>query len=366
MDRRVLIITNTIDCGGAETFVMKVFRCLRPEGYIFDFLINDRESCFYKEEINQLGGSIFYGFSKSRNLLKSFLTVYKTVKAGRYKTVFCVSTHPLGFLDLLAAKLGGATKRLIRSTTSKAGGNIPALFIDLSRLLVRHLATAMLAPSTEAGAWLFGKKAVQKGRVHIITNGVDIDVYRYNERIRNQTRAQLGIGEEVKVIGHIGRFSLPKNHKFLIDVFADIHAKDPQTILLLVGSGELESDVRQQIQIRNIGDAVRFLGIRNDVNRLLMAMDLMIFPSLYEGLPNAVIEAQAAGLPCLISNTISSEVKVTDLVTFMSLEKSADSWAEAALDCVTIEHRDTSAQIEKSGYSVQQTACFLKELFSYK
>lgn len=362
MDRRVLIITNTIDCGGAEAFVMKVFRCLKPKGYTFDFLINNRKSNFYEEEISQLGGSIFYGCSKSRSPLKSFQTVYQTVKAGQYKTIFCISTHPLGFLDLLAAKLAGAKKRLIRSTTSKTGGAMPELFIEFSRLLVRHLATSMLAPSTEAAIWLFGEKPVQKGRVHIITNGVDINDYHYDEKTRRQTRAQLGVAKQDKVIGHIGRFSSPKNHKFLIDVFADIHTKDPDTILLLVGGGELEPDIRQQIQKRNISEAVKFLGVRNDVYRLLMAMDVMIFPSFYEGLPNVVIEAQAVGLPCLISDTISSEVKITELVSFLSLDKGIAAWTEAALSCMTIEHRDTSTQIEESGYTIQRTACFLEKL----
>lgn len=362
MPKRVLIIINTIDAGGAETFVMKVFRCILPHGYIFDFLINKRDSNFYLGEITKLGGKVFYGYSKSNNPAKSFNFIKKTVKENQYKCVFCVAVHPIGFLDIFAAKLGGATTILTRSTNSNSGGKASALLAKISRPFMRRMSTWMLAPSKEAGEWLFGEKAVDNGNVKIIANGIDTNLYIYNEELRWQIRKEIGISDDTLVVGHVGRFNRQKNHRKLIQIFAEIKKREQNSCLILVGDGELLENVKSQVKELQIEDSVIFAGIRNDVPSLLMAFDVFCFPSLYEGMPNAVIEAQATGLPCFVTDTISRDVKITSYVKFLSLDDEADIWADSVIHYKNSDREKSISAVKNAGYSIENTANRLMEM----
>lgn len=362
MTQRILILINTIDAGGAETFVMKVFRCLDKHKYIFDFLINKKDSDFYLQEINDLGGKVFYGWAKSKNPIKSFQYIKRVVKENKYSCVFCVAVHPIGWIDLLAARIGGAKKILTRSTNSNAGGIVSRILAKLSRPLIRLLSTHLLAPSKEAGEWLFGRKSVEQNKVTIIANGIDTKDYIYDVQIRQRVRHELKIGENTLVIGHVGRFNRQKNHEKLINIFAEINRRNKDSQLVLVGVGELMSDIQKKVDELGLTGAVSFLGIRNDVPKLLMAFDVFCFPSLYEGMPNAVIEAQAAGVRCVISDTISKDVKITDHLYFVSLNEDDTVWAEKALENEEVERKNSITDIEKAGYSISVTAQTLIEM----
>ncbi len=178
--KKALVIINTMDAGGAETFVMKVYRNINREKLVLDFLINKPGQCYYEKEINSFGGRVFRSISKSKHPIKSFCLTKKLVRCENYKAVFCVAVHPMAFLDLFAAKLGGATIRLVRSTNSNAGGWISSLLAALGRPLICRVATSMLAPSTEAAVWLFGRKKVDAGEVQIITNGIEVSDYIFS------------------------------------------------------------------------------------------------------------------------------------------------------------------------------------------
>lgn len=363
---RILIISNTIDAGGAETFVMKVFRNIDRGQFVFDFLINKKDSSFYLNEINQLGGKVYCGYSKSVNLFKSFKFIYQTVKENQYRIVFCIAVHPIGFIDLLAAKLGGAKRLLIRSTNSRAGGSMSLLAARVSRPLTRTLADAMFAPSKEAGVWLFGANAVANDRVRIINNGVDVGKFVYSEAMRQQVRQSLNLGTDEIVIGHIGRFNQQKNHGKLIGIFSDIKKMCPNSILLLVGDGNFKSDIESLVSSLGLSDSVRFLGIRTDVAALLSAFDAMVFPSLYEGMPNTIIEAQATDLSCVISDTISPDVKITRNVVFVSLTATDKEWAQITLDSIRKERCNQSNIIKQAGYDIQSTTEDLIKYFVKK
>lgn len=353
MAKRVLVIINTIDAGGAETFVMKIFRCLYKD-IVFDFLINKKDSVFYLDEITSLGGKVYYGESKSRNPIKSFKCTYRTVK-GKYTNVFCIAVHPLGFWDLMAARMAGAKTCLTRSTNSNAGGKASRIIAWICRPLIRWMSDEMLAPSKEAGRWLFGKHAVEKGKVKIITNGIPVEQYRFDEKKRNNKRVELGISDDSFVIGHIGRFNSQKNHDKLLDVFSEFHKKNSSSVLLLIGEGELLQNIKNKVSSLKIEEAVRFLGIRKDIPELLMAMDCFVFPSFFEGMPNAVIEAQATGLPCVVSDSISKDVKQIEDLSFIGLYEPTEVWinaihnASGARDCAIF-------GLEKGGYSIEKTA----------
>lgn len=359
---RVLVIINTMDAGGAETFVMKVYRNIDRNKVQFDFLINKQEKCFYEEEITALGGVIYRGVSKSKNPVKSFIQIYRTVNNRKYSTVMCIAVHPLAAMDLIAAKLGGAKVRIVRSTNSSAGGGrLSDILAKVFRPIVNIVATLCLAPSTEAGLWLFGRKAVKTGKAKLITNGLEIDKYIFDEQKRAKKRQLLNI-EEKFVVGHIGRFNKQKNHKFLLEVFKEVKALNPDAVLLLVGTGELRPKIVERAIELEILEDIIFAGVCTDIPDLLMAMDVMVFPSIYEGMPNVIIEAQATGLPCVVSDTITREVAITDVVSYQSINEKPSIWAQKILDTRHNRRRQGALNsILKAGYNIVGTANFIQQ-----
>lgn len=355
MINRILVITNTIDAGGAETFVMKLFRCIDKRKYVFDFLINKKESNFYLNEINDLGGHVYYGYSKSKNPFKSFYSIYKIVKSNQYKIILCIAVHPIGCIDILAAKLGGASKILTRSTITTTRSKLSLFLAFISRPFMNLLTSVKIAPSKEAGKWLFGKNAIQNGNVFVLTNGIDVKQYIFSHERRILTRRKLNISNDTFVVGHVGRLCYQKNHAKILNVFAEIKKERQNSILLLVGVGELQSVINEKAKELGLDSSVIFLGVRNDIPDLLMVFDIMIFPSFYEGLPNSIIEAQATSLPCVISDTISIEVKITNRVVMLSLDKNDSYWAKVALDKFTEERKDMCKEITEAGFSIYDT-----------
>ena len=183
------------------------------------------------------------------------------------------------------------------------------------------LTTIRIAPSKEAGEWLFGKGEIRKENVCVLTNGIDVQQYVFSQERRALMRRKLNIPKDMFVVGHVGRLCYQKNHAKILNVFAEIKKEKQNSILLLVGVGELESEINEKTKKLGLNNSVKLLGIRNDIPDLLMAFDVMVFPSFYEGLPNSIIEAQATSLPCIISDTISTEVKITDRVVMLIGQK---------------------------------------------
>lgn len=350
---RVLVIINTMDCGGAETFVMKVMREIVKDDIVFDFLINKSGDCYYEKEINSLGGQVYRGVSKSKNVLKSMALIKEIVQKKYYKTIFLVAVHPLAIIDIIACKMGGAKEILTRSTNSSAGGKVSKILAGLCCGLTFNASTERFAPSIEAAEWLFGKRNTSK--VKILKNGIDISQYGYDIKIREKKRKELGISDETLVVGHVGRFNKQKNHAFLLQIFDEIQKKQKDAILMLIGEGELRDQVKEQAKQLGIDSKIQFMGIRSDINELYMAMDVLVFPSLYEGLPNVIVEAQTTGLPCLISNTISKEVELTPGAVSTSLSETASSWANKAIELSKHQRKDNRSIMREKGYDIRNT-----------
>jgi glycosyltransferase involved in cell wall biosynthesis len=193
---------------------------------------------------------------------------------------------------------------------------------------------------------------------------VDIDKISYNEQTRLQMRKQLGLANGTLVIGHVGRFHPLKNHDFLVDIFSELHKQIPESILLLVGDGETKFEIERKAQEMKLDGAIKFLGIRNDVDKLLQAMDVFVFPSFYEGLGMVLIEAQASGLPCIISDVIPPEADINEtLITRLSLTQKASQWVTAILNSVPHERQEMVAAIISKGYDIQRTATKLEAFY---
>ena len=332
--KRLLCIVGSMNAGGAETFLMKMYRQIDRSQYQFDFAVATKNKSFYDDEIVNLGGRIFYIPPKSEGLIKNFTSIVKLVRKEQYKSVLRSSQHSLSALELFAAWIGGATKRIYRSSNSRITGTkkteyyLHRIFMFMPILF----ANIRIAPSAEAAEFMFGKKCILKKRAFLIHNSLDTSSYSFNLTARNQIRKELNISDDELLIGHIGRFNHQKNHSFLIDIFKKYLQLNSKAKLILVGDGELRSSIKEKVMKYKISDKVIFTGIRKDIPQLLSAFDLFLFPSFYEGMPNTVIEAQTSGLPCIISNSITKEVEVTDLINFVSLNADSNIWANKIIE----------------------------------
>ena len=202
--------------------------------------------------------------------------------------------------------------------------------------------------------------------MNFIHNGVDLDVYKYDEGNRRKIRRECGIADEQIVIGHIGRFNQQKNHKFLIEVFSEVLKQKPNALLMLVGDGKKKNEIKEQIKSLGIEESVIFTGIRSDVPALLSAMDVFVFPSFYEGMPNTVIEAQATGLPCVIADTITEEASFTGLVKYISLQVSSHEWANSVIASCKKSRIDTQNEFIKYAYDIDSVKNNFKEVVFFE
>ena len=349
--KRVLCIISSLDAGGAETFLMKIYRYLTPLGYQFDFIVSKDGGC-YTSEVLELGGKIFVIPTRSENLFGAFNGIRLAVKENQYKYVLKLGEHSLAVLDMLAAKFGGAKVLGVRACNAPTGLSALHRLIHLfCRPFLNYLAKVKIAPSILAANFLFGAKE----DVCMLHNGVDLNVFRYDSMGRESIRKEFGL-EDKLVIGHIGRFHKQKNHLFLLETFKEISVLREDAILLLVGTGELEEQICERIKSLNLEERVILTGQRFDIPQLLSAMDAFVFPSLYEGMPNTVIEAQATGLPCVIADTITTEANITGLVKYLPLSLSASEWAKIVLNAVSSTRKNTHNDFAKYGYNIESVA----------
>lgn len=325
--KRLLCIVGGMNAGGAETFLMKLYRALDKSEYQMDFAT--AVDGVYDSEIRSLGGQIYRIPPKSKSPMQNFNAIRELVQQHGYQYVLRVSQHSLSSLELLAAKRGGAKVLAFRSSNSRTMGGVPAEILHkIFMPLVQNVPNVKIAPSTEAAEFMFGKNCVAQQGVLLLKNGLNTQAFRFQMEKREKARTILGLDGKY-VIGHVGRFSRQKNHDFLLDIFYEWKKQEKDSALVLVGEGELRESIEHKVQKSGLADSVVFAGVRNDIAELLAAFDCFVFPSFYEGMPNTVIEAQTSGLPCLISDTITKEAKITDLVTYLPLSASAREWAQA-------------------------------------
>ena len=350
--KRLLCIVGSMNAGGAETFLMKIYRNLNRAKYQMDFCVSVSESGVYDEEICTLGGKIHHTVPKSRGFIKSFMSIMKIVRENDYKYVMRISQHSLSGLELLAAKLGGAKTTVFRSSnTSTGGGRVNRLLHRVFIPITMFLPSVKIAPSSDSADFMFGNKSIEKGNAHILHNGIDFDQYQFSKEKRASIREEFGIGDEL-IVGHIGRFSEQKNHVFLISVFNEIKKQIPNAKLMLVGKGEKMDVIQKLVAENRLEQSVIFTGVRSDVPELLSAMDVFVFPSFHEGLPNTVIEAQASGLYCIISDTITREVNISGNVSFLPLSETADYWAKSTINASKKTRMDNKSKFYAERYDI--------------
>lgn len=355
MVKRLLCLVSCMNTGGAETFLMKLYRKMDRTKYQMDFGVYTQDECFYDKEIKSLGGRIYHLVPKTRNFFLYKKSLYDLVKKEQYEYVMRITSNAAGFYDLKIAKEAGARVCIARSSNSSDGESFKVKLINsISRFLYVKYVDVKVAPSDLAAEYSFGKSATAIGEVYYLKNGLDLGVYRFSEEKRKGIQEEFNLKDKF-VVGHIGRFSRQKNHEFLLDIFHTIKEKREDAVLLLVGNGELKQNIKDKSKALGITDSVIFAGIRSDIPDLLSAMDVFVFPSFYEGMPNTVIEAQSTGLPCVIADTITKEACVSDIVKYMSLRDSADKWVDQILlsgNNSIVNRRLYSKIMEDSGYDI--------------
>lgn len=356
---KIIHAVSVMNRAGQETFLMNVYRKLDRNQIQFDFQCSRKMKGDYDEEIIEMGGKILYLDENEFRLpvlkyLGQILQQYKFFKKNRGYDIYHIHTYHAfdAWLCIVGAKLGGVKHIVLHShNTNGMHKTLHKVF----RILLRYMKIERFCCSQMAGEWMYGKKEMSRGRVSIIKNGVDTDKFKYDIQVRDKERRELEL-EDQFVVGHIGRFNIQKNHKFLIRVFKEIKEKENHAILLLIGTGELQQEIKDMVIEYQLQDSVQFLGTRKDVAELLNAMDLLVFPSLHEGLSVVAIEAQAAGVPILAADTLTPETKVTECIEFFSLAKTEKEWAEKALSYKGKGHKYTRSDIQKAGYDICATA----------
>lgn len=351
--KRLLCIVSAMNTGGAETFLMKIFRNIDKTKYCMDFCVNVKEN-YYESEIKSLGGNIYVIPAKSTHPIGSFFKLKNIVRNNKYDYVMRVNEHSLSTIDLIAAKLGGAKKLIMRSSNASSGSKKSVMLHKMFRFLSKTIPDVKIAPSELAAEYTFGKNCIKDGKAFLIHNAVDLDIYKYSIDERNRIRNEFNISDKY-VLGHIGRFNQQKNHNFLLDIFKKVLDIRPDSVLMLVGKGELESKIKAKSKELGILNNIIFTGVRSDIPSLLSAMDVFVFPSLYEGMPNTVIEAQATGLPCIISDTVTGEANITKSVKYLPITN-IDLWVDTILKIGidNIRHNYNKEFIE-SGYEIKQS-----------
>jgi glycosyltransferase involved in cell wall biosynthesis len=358
---RVLQVLASLDRGGAEAMIMSLYRNIDRNKVQFDFVVNESTSEYAHEaEIRRLGGRIFhvprYTISNYTRYKKEWIKLLN--EHPEWKIIHGHHTSPAFIYLNIAKKHNRVT--IAHSHIAGCEKSLKAYSKVILRYPLRYISKYMFACSAMAATWMFGKHSKS---TYVLNNAIDSEKFIYNTSIRNEVRKNLQI-EDKFVVGHIGRFNLQKNHKFLIEIFNKVHDSYSDSVLLLVGDGELRASIEKQVAELGLKDSVIFLGSRSDVTELLQAMDVFTFPSLYEGLGIVAIEAQAAGMPTIVAETIPEEAYITELIEKEYLSSSPAEWANRILKySAGFEREDTSPIIKSNGYDIRQTASWIQNFY---
>ncbi len=358
---RVLHVLGGVGLGGAESRIMDLYRQMNREEIQFDFLVhqNDtsvRKAQFYDEEIRQLGGRIYvlpkfkvYNYAAYRNAVQDFFASHH-----EFRVVQGHMTSTAG-IYLPIAKRFGVPVTVAHSRNAGVDKGLKGIATKFFRRNLVEKADYCFACSRLAGTDVFGEEAVRLGKVKIIHNAIDVEKFRFDMVKRNEMRERLGLKGEL-VVGHVGRFNYQKNHPYLIDIFAKLCGIRQDAVLLLLGEGPDQEKIQEKCNVLGIGGKVIFLGNKKQPEDYYQAMDVFVLPSYYEGLPGVLVEAQAAGLKCFVSDTVTTEATATDLVTYFDISEEPQVWAEAIAAAVPYERIVTEGIMKAAGFDVAAQA----------
>lgn len=357
---RVLQCVNIMDRAGLENMLMNYYRNIDKSQIQFDFLTHREEKGAYDDEIIKMGGKVYHA---PRLYPQNYPAYFKWMKQffKDHPEYNIVHSHidAMSYFPLLAAKKSGISIRIAHSHSSKLDKDLklPIKFFALKQ--IPKVANKYFACGEKAGQFMYGDRDFT-----VIHNAIDLNKFSYSSEIRDSKRKDFGIDNDTFVVGHVGRYCYIKNQLFLIDIFKEILGKNVNSILILVGNGPDEEKIITKAQSLGIADKLLLLKDRDDVNELYQMFDVFVMPSLFEGLPVVGVEAQANGLPCIISDNVSSEVKITNSVKMVSIRQPAKDWADIITNLRNDRNQNALDELEEAGYNVANEA--EKLLITYK
>lgn len=360
--KRILQVFGELQIGGAETFIMNVYRNIDREKYQFDFIVHGTNVGKYESEIKKMGGKIYripkykvYNHFKYKKQVKKILDEHP-----EYKVIHSHVRSTASIILKVAKKKGLTT--ICHSHSISNGKGLKSYIKKTLQKSIPKYADYLFACSFESARWLYGDKLSKSDRCYIINNAIDTKKFVYNENIRNKIRKELKVEDKI-VIGQIGRLENMKNHSFTLKVFKECIKRNEKYVLLIIGEGSKRDEIKSEISKLKLGNHVMMLGVKSNINELMQAMDLFIMPSLYEGLPLALVEAQASSLPCVISNNISSGIIIPELVKKVSLDIDPKIWASQIKLSLKNKRINRLNYIVDSNFDIDSNTKWLEEFY---
>ena len=367
---RVLQIVGRMDRGGIETMIMNLYRHVDREKVQFDFLAHYGREAVYNDEIRAMGGRIYempalkdenrvyyWRYFAYRRALRKFFRDHP-----EYRVIHGHMTNTAS-IYLPIAKKSGVTCRIAHSHSTKGKAGLLGIVTNLLQKPVYKHSTDFFACSEGAKGWLYPKKLIDSGKVRILANAVDGQRFRFDPAVRQKLRQELKLGDRLAVVS-VARFRQEKNQIFLVEVLRELVQAGQDVVFVFAGDGPCEEQVKAKVRQYGLEEYTRFLGMRTDVPDILQGADVFVLPSLFEGMPVTAIEAQAAGLPCLVSEGLTQEMNVLDMVRYLPLEPAV--WAKAITAAAGFDRQDTYEKIVASGYDINTTAPWLQEFYIKK
>lgn len=352
-----------MNAGGAETFLMKIFRKVNHDEFHFDFCVSSREPGFYDEEIKGYGSRIFFIHPKTESFRKFKKDLTTIIKKEKYDAVYRCGATGFMAIDLWIAKKCGVKTRVFRSTNA---GTTENKFKQFLNVIFRHLLTSKcnvkMAPSMLAAEYTFGKRVAHK-HVYIINNGIDVAKYKYSPSASSSCRTELGLIDR-RVFLHVGRFVQQKNHAFLINIFEKYLKYDSNATLILIGEGPLKNKIKEIIKNKGLEKNVLIMPVIKEIEKYYSVADVLLLPSLFEGMPNVVVEAQCSGLPCIVSDKVTREANILNLVSYCPLDNQK-SWVNQMKQTTRPKHSEEYSELMvKAGYDINDTSkTFINAIF---
>lgn len=355
---RVAQMMTDMNYGGVEMVVMNYYRHIDRTKVQFDFFALEGSAVPQREEIERLGGRV-YIVPKYTHLSAYEKEIIRLFRQNQYKIVHS-HMNTLSVFSLWGAKKAGIPNRIAHNHSTAGKGETKKNIIKYAlRPFAKIYPTKLCACSQYAGEWLYGKNA----EFQVFNNAIDLSRYSYDPQKAAAARKELGL-EDKLVVGHIGRFCYQKNHDFLIDIFNEIHKQRQEAVLLLIGEGELEQDIRNKVKKLGLTDSVRFMGKQKDTSEFYQAMDCFVLPSRYEGLGVVAIEAQACSVPVICTTAVPKDAKITSSVKFIGLDESSSNWADCVLDVIKTQvKRNEREEVRKAGYDIEVEAQKLTDFY---
>ena len=347
--------------GGIESLYLEWYKRLDHSSVEFELLLRTQDDSIALKQYRELNGK-YYRLPEVKNITNYIIKVNQFFK---YHHDYDIIHATIADSIVLSAAKRYGIKTIVHSHTSKPINDniLKRIYFSIDFFISeKFFIDYAFACSKLASQYMFGGLVFKNKKVVLIHNAIDINNYKYDSKVREEKRKEFDLQNNY-CIGHVGRMTYPKNQFFLLDIFKDVLKGKHDSVLLMVGDGPDEAALKKYAQDIGISESVRFLGNRDDVKDLIQAMDLFLLPSRYEGLPVTLIEAQAAGLPCVISDVITEESYITDLIYRKSLNDSTSSWAETICSLVNVERKDMSSQISAKGFDMDVEAQKLVRIY---